>query len=157
MTPFTCSRFHMNHPSFPKCCQICGGINEWIYLNRASWVLLGLFVFLQYFNLSFWTKFHHRHWICPQTKTWQYVNLVTKGFTMHKISSDFVFRLIVKYNSLMDFGPYVMIGLFLYEDFWKMISWLVLKLELSKRVIISLKDFFLFLLEDFLKIIFFHS
>jgi hypothetical protein len=36
----------------------------------------------------------------------------------------------------MDFGPYV-IGLFLHEDFCEMISWLVLKLEINYRVIIS--------------------
>jgi hypothetical protein len=29
---------------------------------------------------------------------------------------DIVFRCIIEYSSLMDFGPYV-IGLFLYEDF----------------------------------------
>ncbi len=39
-------------------------------------------------------------------------------------------------SSLRDFGPCV-IGLFLYGDFWKMIFWLVLKLEISCRVIIS--------------------
>jgi hypothetical protein len=36
----------------------------------------------------------------------------------------------------MDFGPWG-IGLFWYEDFWKMIFWLVLKLEISYRVMIS--------------------
>ncbi len=31
---------------------------------------------------------------------------------------DVVFRFIIEYSSLMDFGPYVIIiGLFLYEDF----------------------------------------
>jgi hypothetical protein len=49
---------------------------------------------------------------------------------------DIVFRFIIEYSSLRDFGPYK-IGLFLYEDFWKMISWLVLKLEINQRVIIS--------------------
>ncbi len=44
---------------------------------------------------------------------------------------DIVFRFIIEYNSLMDFGPNVIIGLFLYEDFWKMIFWLVLKLEIN--------------------------
>jgi hypothetical protein len=39
-----------------------------------------------------------------------------------------VFRFIIEYSSLMDFDPYV-IGLFLYEDFWKMKVWLVLKLS----------------------------
>jgi len=39
---------------------------------------------------------------------------------------DIVFRFILEYSSL---GPEV-IGLFLHEDFWKMIFWLVLKLEL---------------------------
>jgi hypothetical protein len=40
-------------------------------------------------------------------------------------------------SSLMDFGPQVIIGLFLYEDFGKIIFWLVLKLEISYKVIIS--------------------
>jgi hypothetical protein len=49
---------------------------------------------------------------------------------------DIVFRLIIEYSSLRDFGPYVIIiGLFLYEDFLKMIFWL--KLEISYRIIIS--------------------
>jgi hypothetical protein len=56
-----------------------------------------------------------------------------------------VFRFIIEYSSSRDFGPYV-IALFLYEDFLKMIFWLVLKLEISHRVII----------EDLLKIIFLH-
>jgi hypothetical protein len=30
---------------------------------------------------------------------------------------DIVFRFIIEYSSLMDFGPYVIKGLFLYEDF----------------------------------------
>jgi hypothetical protein len=48
-----------------------------------------------------------------------------------------VFRFITEYSSLRDFGPYVM-DLFLYEDFWKMIFWVVLKLEISyHRVVIS--------------------
>jgi len=29
----------------------------------------------------------------------------------------FCFKFIIKYNSLKDFGPHVIIGLFLYEDF----------------------------------------
>jgi len=50
--------------------------------------------------------------------------LPTKG-------KDIVFRFITEYysSSLMDFGPQV-VGLFLYEDFRKMIFWLVLKLEI---------------------------
>ncbi len=36
----------------------------------------------------------------------------------------------------MDFGPHV-VGLFLYEDFLKMIFWLVLKLGINDRVVIS--------------------
>ncbi len=47
-----------------------------------------------------------------------------------------MFRFIIEYSSLRDFGPKVM-GLFLYEDFCKVIFWLVLKLEISYRVIIS--------------------
>jgi hypothetical protein len=38
-----------------------------------------------------------------------------------------VFRFIIEYSSLTDFGSHV-VGLFLYEDFWKMILWLMLKL-----------------------------
>jgi len=30
---------------------------------------------------------------------------------------DVVFRFIIEYSRLMDFGPYVIIGLFLYEEF----------------------------------------
>jgi hypothetical protein len=47
-----------------------------------------------------------------------------------------VFRFIREYTSLRDFGCYI-IGPFLYENFGKMIFWLVLKLEISYRVIIS--------------------
>jgi hypothetical protein len=56
-----------------------------------------------------------------------------------------VFRFIIEYSSLMDFGPYVVVGLFLYEDFWKMIFWLVLKLEISCiswRVLVSFRGVF---------------
>jgi hypothetical protein len=42
----------------------------------------------------------------------------------------------MEYSSLRDFGPLV-IGLFLYKDFSKMIFWLVLKLGISYRVIVS--------------------
>jgi hypothetical protein len=50
---------------------------------------------------------------------------------------DIVFTFIIEYNSLRDFGPKA-IGLFLCEDFWMMIFWLVLKLEISyNRVMIS--------------------
>jgi hypothetical protein len=49
---------------------------------------------------------------------------------------DIVFIFIIEYSSSMDFGPYA-IGLFWYENFWKMIFWLVLKLEISYRVMIS--------------------
>jgi hypothetical protein len=47
-----------------------------------------------------------------------------------------VLRFLIEYSSLRDFGPYVIV-LFLYKDFWKMILQLVLKLEISYRVIIS--------------------
>jgi hypothetical protein len=47
-----------------------------------------------------------------------------------------VFRFIIEYSSLRDFGPSV-VGLLLNEDFWQMIFWLVLKLEISYRVLIS--------------------
>jgi hypothetical protein len=47
---------------------------------------------------------------------------------------DIVFTFIIEYSSLRDFGPEVIvIGLFLSEDFGKMIFWVVL----GYRVIIS--------------------
>ncbi len=49
---------------------------------------------------------------------------------------DIVFRFIIEYSSLRDFGPYV-VGLFLYKDFQKMVFWFVLKFEISYRVMIS--------------------
>ncbi len=61
---------------------------------------------------------------------------------------DIVFRFIMEYTSLMDFGPYAVIGLFLYEGFWKMIVWLVLELEISYwsyniswRILVSFRGF----------------
>ncbi len=71
------------------------------------------------------------------------------------VGKDIVFRFIIECISSRDFGSEV-IGLFLYEDFWKMIFWLVLKLEISYRVIISWR-----ILVSFggfaLKIIFLHG
>jgi hypothetical protein len=43
---------------------------------------------------------------------------------------DIVFKFIIKYNSLTNFGTHV-VGLFLCKDFWKMIFWLVLKLGIN--------------------------
>ncbi len=45
------------------------------------------------------------------------------GLAYYYQGKDIVFRFIIKYkSSLSDFGPKVIIiGLFLYEDFWKMI------------------------------------
>ncbi len=48
---------------------------------------------------------------------------------------DIVFRFTLEYSSLRAFGPQV-VGLFLYEYFRKMIFWLMLKFEISYRVII---------------------
>jgi hypothetical protein len=59
-----------------------------------------------------------------------------QNFQNLMLGKDIVFRFIIEYSSLRDFDPKV-IGLFLYEDFWKMIFWLVLKLEITYRVIIS--------------------
>jgi hypothetical protein len=62
-----------------------------------------------------------------------------------------VYKFIIEYSSLRDFGPKA-IGLFLYEDFGKMIFWLVLKLEINYRVIIFWRVWVSF--RGFLKIIF---
>ncbi len=62
-----------------------------------------------------------------------HMDFITIGLAYQ--GKDSVFRFTIEYSSLRDFGPYI-IGLFWYEDFWKMIFWLVLKLEISYRVII---------------------
>jgi len=57
-------------------------------------------------------------------------------------------KFVIEYSSLRDFGLHV-VGLFLFEDFWKMIFWLVFELDISYKVVISwrildfLEDFFL--------------
>ncbi len=54
----------------------------------------------------------------------------------------YLFRFIIEYSSLRDFGPYVIIiGLFLYEDFRRMIFWLESKLEINYMSYDILKDF----------------
>jgi hypothetical protein len=61
---------------------------------------------------------------------------------------DIVFRFIIEYSSLRYFGPCIIVGLFLYDDFWKMIFWLVLKLIsyyrviTSWRILVSFRGFF---------------
>jgi hypothetical protein len=52
------------------------------------------------------------------------------GLAYYYQGKDIVFRFVIEYSSLKDFDPYV-VDLFLYEDFWNMIFWLVLKLEIS--------------------------
>ncbi len=75
---------------------------------------------------------------------------------------DIVFGFIIEYSSLMDFGPQV-VGLFLYEDFQRMIFWLVLKLEIRYRVMISwrilvpFRGFFLRLYFCMMKYLNFHN
>jgi hypothetical protein len=55
----------------------------------------------------------------------------------------------------MDFGPHV-IGLFLYKDVWKMIFWLVLKLGINDRIVISWRNL-VSVKGFFSKIIFLHD
>jgi len=56
-----------------------------------------------------------------------------------------VLRFIIEYSSLRDFGPLgnnIILGLYFYmRIFKKMIFWLVLKLEITYRVIIYLEGF----------------
>jgi hypothetical protein len=66
---------------------------------------------------------------------WEPTYLVVFGLAYYQ-GKDVVFRFIIEYSSLRDFAPSV-IGLFLCDELQKMISWLVLKLELSHRLIIS--------------------
>jgi len=50
---------------------------------------------------------------------------------------DIVFRFIIEYSKLKGFWPLGNSSIFIYMIFGKMIFWLVLKLEISYRVIIS--------------------
>ncbi len=72
------------------------------------------------------------------------------GFTYQ--CEDIMFKFIIEYGNLTDFDPHV-VGLFLYEDFWKMIFWLVLKLGINDRVVIFWRSL-VFFEGFFLKIIF---
>jgi hypothetical protein len=66
------------------------------------------------------------------------MKMILKFIGLAYQGKDIVFRFVIEYSSLMDFGPLVIIiGLFLYEDFRKMIFWFVLKLEINYRVMIS--------------------
>ncbi len=68
---------------------------------------------------------------------------------LHTQGKDIVFRFIIEYySSWRHSRPYV-ISLFLYEDFWNMIFWLVLKLEIivielkiSWRILVSFRGFY---------------
>jgi hypothetical protein len=71
---------------------------------------------------------HTNHLACH---IFSFVGVVYQG-------KHIVFGFIIEYSSLRNFGPQV-VGLFLYEDFWKVIFLLVLKLEISYRVMISWK------------------
>ncbi len=68
---------------------------------------------------------------------------------------DIVFGFIIEYSNLTNFDPHV-VSLFLYEDFWKMIFWVVLKLAINDRVVIFWKSLVSFK-GFFLKIIFLHG
>ncbi len=57
------------------------------------------------------------------------ISIQLVGFA-YQGKEDIVFRFIIEYSSLRDFGPYI-IGLFLCEELQKMIFGLVLKLEIS--------------------------
>jgi hypothetical protein len=69
---------------------------------------------------------------------------------------DIVFRFIIEYSSFRDFGHLGSIGLFVYEDFWKMIFWLVLKLELVIELW-YLEGCWFLLVDFFWKIMFLHG
>jgi hypothetical protein len=76
------------------------------------------------------SRYHSQKWVPMWPHYCSYfVGLAYQG-------KVFVFGFIIEYSNLRDFGPkLIIIVLFLYEDFWKAIFWLVLKLEISYRVI----------------------
>jgi hypothetical protein len=71
------------------------------------------------------------------TTIWVWLSSTFIGLAYQE-GKDIVFRFIIEYSSIMDFGPYV-IGLFLCEDFWKndILACVEKKLEISYKVIIS--------------------
>jgi len=81
------------------------------------------------------------HWCCQSLKMiWVYTPQWIFGVAYQ--GKDIVFRFIIEYSTLRDFGPLSNNNrsiFLLYEDFWKMIFWLVSKPEISYRVIISLR------------------
>jgi hypothetical protein len=83
------------------------------------------------------------------------VAILSSGSANLLVGKDIVFGFIIEYSSLMNVCPYV-IDLFLYEDFWKVILWLVLKIEISCRVMVSWRILVSFG-EFFLKIMFLHG
>jgi hypothetical protein len=93
------------------------------------YVLHNLLLLFTGFQASDWPSPHLSQ--CINSPSFSFVGFAYQG-------KDIVFRFIVEYSSLRDFGPLVIIiGLFLYEDFWKLIFWLVLNLEISYKVRIS--------------------
>jgi len=98
----------------------------WQSLERAFfyilWSLISLDPFIIHFFFLIWVFFDFGVHIQL------FVGLAYQG------KKEIVFIFIIEYSSLIrDFGP---LGLFLHEDSWKVIFWLVLELEISYRVII---------------------
>jgi hypothetical protein len=124
----------------PTHCRSHASRTDWLLENQVFW-LLSKWVLAAF--LGTWRKF-------PQSLDCFLPELPFIGLAYQ--GKDIVFRFIIECSSVRDFGPYV-IDLFWYEGFWKMIFWLVLKLEISYRVNISwriLVYFRGFFFEDYL-------
>jgi len=106
----------------PNSCDIRSGWLELCMISQnssKSWGCLFILAWLKKKNWIILSSIHIPH-------LW---NLQHAFLGPAYQGKDIVFRFIIGYSSLRDFGPLV-IGLFLYEDSWKMIFWFVLKLEI---------------------------
>jgi hypothetical protein len=96
---------------------------------------------------SLWNAHHHFLFLfTPSADHWEFIGLA------YQKGKDSVFKFILKYSSLRDFYRplHNNTSIFLYEDFWKIIFWLlVLKLGISYtvliswRILVSFRGFFL--------------
>ncbi len=115
----------------------------YFFISSESWSLDQCFVFFYFFILKIWQNWS---FFVPKFAIGLDQIICHLNLFQHKsycifivlalVGKDIVFRFIMEYTSLRDFGPYV-IYLFLYEDLENMIFWLVLKLEIHYKITIS--------------------
>jgi hypothetical protein len=130
----------------------CGGFNTWPTLSWSPSLEVFILVVCSVNKSN--TRILVVMWYDETIKRgWQQYRpheFFSWNFGLALVGKDIVFRFIIEYSSLRDFDPQVIIiGLFLYDYFWKMIIWLVFKLEISYgviiiswRILVSFRGFF---------------